>query len=57
MSRPRLSELQSDSTLYPGIYISAKVTVSLGESKVFFLCPAGHVLAKTTFATFAAKWY
>jgi hypothetical protein len=40
--------------------MSAKVTVSLGVLKAFFLCATRHVLAKISlisFATFAAKWY
>jgi hypothetical protein len=51
------SQNLSDSTLYPEGCTSAKVTVSLGDLKVFFLCPTRHVLAKIAFATFVVKWY
>jgi hypothetical protein len=57
MSLPLLSKPQSDATLYREGCTSAKVTVSLGDLKVFFLCPTCHVLAKIAFATFAVKWY
>jgi hypothetical protein len=46
MSQHHLAKPQSDSTLYPEGYTSAKVTVSLGVLKVFFLFPTCHVLAK-----------
>jgi hypothetical protein len=55
MSWSLLSKPQSDSTFYPEGYSSVKVTVSLDDLKVFFLCPACHILAKTTSATYTVK--
>jgi hypothetical protein len=49
ISRPLLSKPQFHSTLYPEGCASAKVTVSLGELKVFFLCPTLSRSCQNTF--------
>jgi hypothetical protein len=56
VSHSPFSQNLSDSTLYLEGSASAKVTVCMGDLKVFFLCQTCHVLAKVAFATFAAKW-